>query len=101
MTMTMEDTTMSRADDTEWMADAKCRGVDPGTFYDHSEVEITGTTRAREMANATKALFCSMCSVQEACLDYALATRQREGIWGGMTEKERIALRRRNARSAR
>jgi hypothetical protein len=38
---------------------------------------------------------CSSCDVKEACLNYALSW-ERHGIWGGTTEAEREALRRRN-----
>jgi hypothetical protein len=33
--------------------------------------------------------------VREACLQYALATNQSDGIWGGMDSQERRRLRRR------
>ncbi|CAN5881750.1 hypothetical protein BH23ACT5_BH23ACT5_19960 [soil metagenome] len=54
----------------------------------------------------TEAIFnvkqvCSQCSVAEACLSYALATRQGDGIWGGFTPKERTRLRRMLADRAR
>jgi WhiB family redox-sensing transcriptional regulator len=32
--------------------------------------------------------------VREECLDYALATGQKFGVWGGTSERERRALRR-------
>jgi len=35
--------------------------------------------------------------VQEPCLDFALATRQIHGVWGGTTEEERQRLRRHRA----
>jgi WhiB family redox-sensing transcriptional regulator len=34
------------------------------------------------------------CPVAEPCLEYALETNQRAGIWGGTTEEERKSLRR-------
>ncbi|MGD2044020.1 MAG: WhiB family transcriptional regulator, partial [Acidimicrobiia bacterium] len=37
---------------------------------------------------------CSVCPVIEDCLQYALETNQRSGIWGGTSEKERKSLRR-------
>lgn len=38
---------------------------------------------------------CQSCPVQAECLDYALTAGEDEGIWGGCTEREREALRRR------
>ncbi|MFC3983417.1 WhiB family transcriptional regulator [Streptosporangium jomthongense] len=35
---------------------------------------------------------CSSCEVRAACLEYALATRQPYGVWGGLTEHERRPL---------
>jgi WhiB family redox-sensing transcriptional regulator len=37
---------------------------------------------------------CKRCEVQPQCLEYALATGEEVGIWGGKTEKERRLLRR-------
>jgi len=35
---------------------------------------------------------CGECPVQAECLTYALAANEQHGIWGGMTLKERLAL---------
>lgn len=35
---------------------------------------------------------CSVCPLRTACLDYALTTRQRSGVWGGLTVKQRGRL---------
>jgi WhiB family redox-sensing transcriptional regulator len=32
---------------------------------------------------------CAGCPVRRQCLQYALATRQMHGVWGGLTEDER------------
>lgn len=37
---------------------------------------------------------CGMCEVRAACLEYALAHDERFGVWGGLSEKERLHLRR-------
>jgi len=37
---------------------------------------------------------CGECPVKNACLQYALETKQEHGIWGGTTEEERRRLRR-------
>jgi WhiB family redox-sensing transcriptional regulator len=43
---------------------------------------------------------CRRCEVVEACLRWALETGQDAGVWGGMSEDERRAIRKR-ARSRR
>ncbi|MEV2198324.1 WhiB family transcriptional regulator [Streptomyces phaeochromogenes] len=40
------------------------------------------------------------CPVMEQCLDWAVHVVQVEGIWGGTTESERRAMKRREARQA-
>ncbi|MET7361732.1 WhiB family transcriptional regulator [Streptomyces sp. NPDC005562] len=37
---------------------------------------------------------CRMCEMRTACLEYALNNDERFGVWGGLSEKERYALRR-------
>jgi hypothetical protein len=36
---------------------------------------------------------CAACPVRQPCLDYAISNRIVHGIWGGLTERERRALR--------
>ena len=72
-----------------WRNQAACRGVDPDVFYPPSDEE----------AEVAKAI-CGRCHVREACLEYALANREREGIWGGATERERRRMIRQRRKSA-
>jgi len=44
----------------------------------------------------SKAL-CAECPVNLLCLEYALESNEDEGIWGGLTNSERKAIRRRRA----
>ncbi|WP_373681264.1 WhiB family transcriptional regulator [Georgenia satyanarayanai] len=44
---------------------------------------------------------CRQCPVIDACLGWALETRQDTGVWGGRSESERRKLRRRVARTRR
>lgn len=37
---------------------------------------------------------CGMCEMRTACLEYALSNDERFGVWGGLSEKERLRLRR-------
>lgn len=67
-----------------WRAKAACSGTDANVFFPLTD----------EDAGPAKAI-CAACPVREQCLDYALETRQGDGIWGGLTEVERRRLRRR------
>ena len=53
----------------------------------------TAMGRSREVQNVKK--LCQECPVQKECLTYALANPDLHGIWGGLTPKERLKLRRR------
>ena len=72
-----------------WRQKAACRGVDPDIFYPMTDEE----------AEDAKAV-CASCPVNEACLEWALTTREKEGVWGGATERERRRIIRRRRRSA-
>jgi WhiB family redox-sensing transcriptional regulator len=41
---------------------------------------------------------CGRCKVVETCLDWAMESGQVFGVWGGLSEDERRALKRRKAR---
>ena len=43
---------------------------------------------------------CSACSVQGTCLEFALQGREKEGVWGGATEKERRRILRQRRRAS-
>jgi len=69
---------------TTWRREAACRDLDTGIFFPLSDDD----------AGPAKAV-CAACPVREECLEFALATRQGDGIWGGLTETERRRQRRR------
>lgn len=79
-------------DDTDWRRDAACREVDTSVFFPDTE---------EEAATATAKAICAACPVREPCLSFALANRQEQGVWGGLTETERRRMRRRRAEAAR
>jgi WhiB family redox-sensing transcriptional regulator len=72
--------------DTSWMPRGACRGEDTGLFFP-APGQGRGATAAVAVARA-KAV-CSGCPVIGACLDYAVTTDQRFGVWGGLTAHER------------
>jgi WhiB family redox-sensing transcriptional regulator len=77
-----------RADHWEWQTRGACRGVDSATFF-HPENE-RGPSRARRERAAKEV--CAGCPVAEACLKWALATREPYGVWGGKSTEERVQL---------
>ena len=79
---------------TAWMSWAACVHADPELFFPAA----TGITGAGQ-AQAAKEV-CASCPVRLACLAYALVTRQKHGIWGGATDKERRAMARSGRRIA-
>ena len=70
----------------EWRARAACSGFQHSLFFPTADTDIATIERAREI--------CMNCAVSLDCLEYALETNQRAGIWGGTTEDERRSLRR-------
>ncbi|MDP8987837.1 MAG: WhiB family transcriptional regulator [Actinomycetota bacterium] len=72
-----------------WRQHAACKGIDPDVFYPHEDEEAE---TAKEV--------CAVCSVRQACLEHALAARERDGVWGGATERERRRIIRQRRRSA-
>ena len=76
-----------------WRARAACRGTDPELFFPIGRDDVD-----RPEIDAAKEI-CAGCPVLDDCLDYALATHQPDGIWGGLTTSERQRLARRRARA--
>ncbi|MGA9275821.1 WhiB family transcriptional regulator [Ilumatobacter sp.] len=65
-------------DTSKWWDLGACRGLDAAIFYPDDEAE----------AQAAKSV-CASCAVQSTCLDYALTSREKAGVWGGATERDR------------
>lgn len=75
--------------DNSWSARAACHGLDPRLFFPADD-EDPGPAKA----------ICERCAVREPCLEYALGEREREGVWGACTERERRQIIRRRRRAA-
>ena len=75
--------------DLTWRAKGACQGLNPDIFYPDSE------------ENCEQALsICKNCEVRIACLNYALESREKQGVWGGASARERRKLLRTSRRSA-
>jgi len=70
-----------------WRNEAACRNAEPDLFF-----PIGSTGLAVDQIDAAKRV-CDACEASSACLDFALATNQESGVWGGTSEDERRKLR--------
>ena len=78
----------------DWVQRALCRDEDPELFF---PVGTAGP--ALEQEELAKAV-CTRCSVRPECLEWSLITAQDSGVWGGLSEEERRAIRRARRREA-
>jgi WhiB family transcriptional regulator, redox-sensing transcriptional regulator len=76
----------------DWRHEAACREVDPELFF-----PIGNTWPARLQIDEAKQV-CRRCTVMDECLRWAIDSGQDAGVWGGMSEDERRALKRRTIR---
>lgn len=67
--------------DLSWHLDALCAETDPEIFF----------PAKGESVKEAKAV-CRGCLVRAECLEYALETRQRFGVWAGLSERDRRKL---------
>ena len=76
-----------------WHEQGSCRGLDPAIFYPDEEDEAA--------VDAAKVI-CEACPVCGPCLEHAIARREKLGVWGATTwrERRRIIRRRRSQRVA-
>jgi WhiB family redox-sensing transcriptional regulator len=68
----------------DWSAQAACREAQPDSLF----VKGAEQNKAKQV--------CGTCRVRSECLAEALENRIEWGVWGGMTERERRALIRKN-----
>jgi WhiB family redox-sensing transcriptional regulator len=72
--------------DDSWMIDALCRGTkNPDIFYpDTSQGKMVDIRNAKRL--------CLKCEVRTSCLFYSIAHREKNGVWGGLSERQRSKL---------
>ena len=80
----------------DWQAAAACRGQDLSLFFgtEGERYDQDGKQRREERAKAV----CASCPVAAECLAYAIGRPEKAGTWGGMSEDELAAERRRRMR---
>ncbi|MFC6159983.1 WhiB family transcriptional regulator [Kribbella jiaozuonensis] len=76
-----------------WQQRGACTAEDPELFF-----PLGTTGPALQQIESAKEV-CRRCEVADTCLDWALRTGQDAGIWGGLDELERRALRRNRSRA--
>ena len=69
--------------DLEWMEDALCAQIAPDIFFPEPS-QRAEAERAKQ--------FCRRCPVRKQCLEYAVANKFVDGIWGGTTGNERARI---------
>lgn len=69
---------------------ALCKGQDPRLWF-------PSQGGSHERAKAV----CQVCPARADCLDWAMQTNERNGVWGGTSPNERALLRRRDRRGLR
>jgi len=82
-----------RRSNMDWRHEAACRDEDPELFF-----PIGNTGPALLQIEEAKAV-CRRCTVIDECLAWAIEAGQDSGVWGGLSEDERRALKRRNQRA--
>lgn len=66
-----------------WQETALCAQAGPEFFF---PAPGSSTREAKQL--------CGGCEGRQACLEYALANDERFGVWGGLSEQERLQLQR-------
>lgn len=72
-----------------WVQHAACRGMKPSLFY----------PERGEDSRYAKAV-CASCPVATECMEQALENREKFGVWGGLSQMDRRAIRRAETRAA-
>ena len=75
-----------------WRERGRCKGADPEIFYPEDEEN-------EALADEAKAI-CALCPVRETCLEHAITVREKTGVWGGYTARERRRLIRQRRRAS-
>lgn len=78
-----------------WSQDAACVDAPPDLFHPEGDAGVA------LMVTAEAKTWCARCAVREQCLADAMARGERYGVWGGLDERERRAILRRQRERAR
>ncbi len=73
----------------EWYDDAQCIGTSTNIFFSSVGEDGEGVPAMVSIAKS----ICGACMVRAQCLNFAMDTNEKNGIWGGLTARERRRLR--------
>jgi WhiB family transcriptional regulator, redox-sensing transcriptional regulator len=79
-----------------WRTEAACSSLDTNLFFPDPDTDDDVLPQIA----AAKGV-CAACPVRQSCLEFAIRTRQLDGVWGGHTPEERRSIRRRRQAAAR
>ena len=69
--------------DLAWQDGAACKDTWDDTWFPEKGASTRWAKR-----------ICGQCEVRSECLEYALASNEQWGVWGGLSERERRQIRR-------
>ena len=75
-------------DNWDWQMQGACRDHDSAVFF-HPSRERGPSRRAREQRAKQ---ICRTCPVIDACRRHSLTVREPYGVWGGLSETERMSV---------
>ncbi len=70
------------APDITWQEQALCAQTGADFFFPEPGSSVCEAKR-----------ICGLCEMRSACLEFALTNDERFGVWGGLSETERLSLR--------
>jgi WhiB family redox-sensing transcriptional regulator len=76
--------------DMAWQDFANCRGANPDLFFPE-----------RGASTRTAKQICRECTVRDECLEFAIVSSEKFGIWGALSERERRKIRKERQIAAR
>ena len=68
-----------------WQARGACRATGVGLFFSPDGEREPARQAGEQVAKA----ICARCPVVDVCAAYAVAARERYGVWGGLSEADR------------
>lgn len=89
---------MPSKDDEDWRYDAKCRGMDTELWYPPRDKNLYTVIADQAKAVCFGKDGKPACPVRLECLLEADRTDEPHGIWGGLSHRERNALKRKAAK---
>jgi WhiB family transcriptional regulator, redox-sensing transcriptional regulator len=74
-----------RADELEWQVGGLCRKMDPEFFFPEGK----GSSNQARIAKK----ICLECPIMRECRNWALSRGEEFGVWGGLSDSDRRAIR--------